>query len=361
MQRIIFITGGLTQPRVIKRVKSFYDRGIAVTVYGFDRGTFQNVNVLPREIEVHCLGEIENGKKYWSGFLLNKRKIVEVFKLHSQENVLYYSFGFVPALITMLYSNKKYVYEISDLIYGYFNSAFLRVLFKYVDKIIIRNSKLTVLTSAGFQRYFYGKNGKKSNVLVQANMLDETFNKVKRSVNLSSSDEIRFSFIGFLRYPNTIFRFAEIIGKYYPHHSFYFYGDSIFREKATELANRFKNIHYYGKFRNPEDLAEIYANIDVVVACYDTTTFNEKVAEPNKLYESLFFCKPIIVSKNTFLSERVSELDCGYSIDASLDDNIVKFINSIDKKKIRDISNHIYRMNNDFFIDNPSKLIDMLI
>ena len=45
-KKIIFITGNLTQPRVIKRIKAFKEQGFDICVYGFDRGTFQNVNVL---------------------------------------------------------------------------------------------------------------------------------------------------------------------------------------------------------------------------------------------------------------------------------------------------------------------------
>ena len=57
-KKIIFITGNLTQPRVIKRIKAFKEQGFDICVYGFDRGTFQNVNVLSSDIPVECLGPV---------------------------------------------------------------------------------------------------------------------------------------------------------------------------------------------------------------------------------------------------------------------------------------------------------------
>lgn len=117
---------------------------------------------------------------------------------------------------------------------------------------------------------------------------------------------------------------------------------------------------FYGKFRNPEDLPDIYEKVDIVVACYDTSTFNEKVAEPNKLYEALFFGKPIIVSEGTFLSHRVSEMFCGYEIDASNDKNIVAFLNNLQVEDVNEKIRNIEKMDKSVMVDNPFDIFSAL-
>ena len=52
---------------------------------------------------------------------------------------------------------------------------------------------------------------------------------------------------------------------------------------------KFPNVKLHGKFKNPSDLSVIYNKIDLNVICYDTTSINVRIAEPNKLYESIFF------------------------------------------------------------------------
>ena len=74
------------------------------------------------------------------------------------------------------------------------------------------------------------------------------------------------------------------------------------------------------------------------MTCYETENLNERIAEPNKLYEALFFCKPIIVSTGTFLSKQVENYQCGYAINAYEDKEIIKLINSFTTEELNNIS-----------------------
>lgn len=359
MNRIVFIAGGLTQPRVIKRINSFVQVGYEVKVFGFDRSTFQNVNILDSTIDVTCLGKLKNESNYIKSFWINWRKLRPIIKKEStNEVVAFYCFGFVPTLITLVSTSKKVVYEISDIIYGYFRNKFLRRCFRLIDRLLINKTFFTVLTSQGFLEYLFPKNENKSRIIIQSNKLDSSFVKIKRPIRYLSQDSIiKFSFIGFLRYPNTIFRFAEIVGMFFPRYEFHFYGDSEYRNMAKSLSSKYKNVFYYGAFKNPEDLSRIYNSIDVVVACYDTSTFNEKIAEPNKLYESIFFNKPIVVSNDTFLAKQVMRYNCGYILDASDESKIKSFIQSLDYISINKCIDNLSVIPSHFIIDNPNNIL----
>lgn len=150
------------------------------------------------------------------------------------------------------------------------------------------------------------------------------------------------------------------MGELFPKYRFYFFGDSALTPLVKDLENKYPNVKYFGKFESPFDLREIYNKIDLVVACYDTTNINEKIAEPNKLYESICFCRPIIVSNNTFLSERVSSLKVGFSINASNDEDIINFIKSLRVADINRMSKIEEELDESYYIDDNRELIDSL-
>lgn len=337
--KIVFLQASLSQPRELKRIRSFLDAGFDVEGYGFDRG-FYNINSIVDNENFFNLGFSKSGTNYIEKFIYAKKALQKVFLKYRSENVIYYTFSFNHAMICKFYGRKKTIYEISDLVYGYFKVRLIHILFKEIDKWLIKSSFLAVMTSQGFYNYLFPFNHL-TNVHIQPNRLDKYFINVDRGNKPVNCEKIIFSYIGSFRYPNTVFRFARVIGEHYKNHEFHFYGDSEYTDDVKALAKKYTNVIYHGQFRNPNDLQEIYSRINIVVACYDIKTFNERVAEPNKLFEALFFKKPIIVSKNTYLATQVEKFGCGFEIDASKEDNIISFIDSLEITKINEVVNRI--------------------
>lgn len=105
------------------------------------------------------------------------------------------------------------------------------------------------------------------------------------------------------------------------------------------------------------DLSNIYANVDINVVCYDTTSDNVKIAEPNKLYESIYFETPLVVSSGTFLARQVAKHDIGFNIDASNDNSIINFVNQLNISQLQHASNNMHAINHKDLIDSPQLLI----
>lgn len=357
MKKIVFI-GAQNQPRMIKRILSFYEKSYKMEVYGFDRDRFHGENKLPSDITIHRFEKTEDGGKYIRKLFLYVKQVYNVYKKHKKENVVFYSFSILPSFFLYLFGCHNYIYEISDIIYANFKNPFIRSIIRKIDQKLIKRSAATVMTSEGFISYLF-KDNEPDNIIVLPNKVSSFFSGIAREM-VPISGTVRFAFIGWLRYPNTIFRFAEIIGKHYPNYSFKFFGDSNYRDQAAELANKYGNITFSGSFRNPEDLKNIYEQVDVVISCYDTSTINERIAEPNKLYEAMFFCKPIVVSPGTFLANQVARYKCGYTLDASCDSNIYSFLDSVNIEELNNIGSMLYRMKKEQLIDNPSPLLDFV-
>ena len=104
---------------------------------------------------------------------------------------------------------------------------------------------------------------------------------------------------------------------------------------VNDLAKTYTNIIEHGRFKNPDDLDRVYSSFDIVACNYDATGPNERIAEPNKLYEALFYNKPILVSQNTFLGAKVERMGVGYVIDTSNDENIKEFLGNLNYDELK--------------------------
>ena len=182
----------------------------------------------------------------------------------------------------------------------------------------------------------------KNKIIVVENKLlpniESTINHYRvnnHAMNLSSPSKIKIGLIGSLMFKESLKKIRDFIVKN-KNFELHIYGDGLYG-----MFSGVDNVFYHGRFKSPEDLCDIYSNIDINVILYDTTNNNVKLALPNKLYESIAFLKPIICSDNVALSEIVVRDGIG---EVAINDDLASAIYKI-------ISNY------DFYIHNM-KLLD---
>lgn len=305
----------------LKRVQEFIDYGYDVDVYGFKRVGLPQPNV---NFRINVLGEISCGN-YYERFGLFRRTM----KLLSQKEstgIFFYS-SLDIAMFATKYIKSPYIYEICDLTELTISNIFIRRFLISQNKRIITNSLQTIITSEGFAEFYDS---------VERNKFSLIPNKVSTScppplpkeenINLQ---RIKIGFVGVIRF-DTIYKFIQlascrdniIIHLY----GIYANGDPM-SKKINELADKKNNIFYHGPFKNPDDLPSIYKDLDLVLSTYPPTP-GVIYAEPNKLYEAMYFRTPIIVSKNTFLGRKVERLNIGYIVDATSNHAIEEFLDT---------------------------------
>lgn len=342
----------LSQPRCIKRVSSLKSDGFNCVVYGYDRDKY-DINAYPPGIKVSRLGILKDKEYYWKAVKVF-RDIIKVRKQYRKEAPVYYAFGIFQALY-LKKLGERYIYEISVILYAY--PKFKRILgiLKTIDKRIIRGSVATVMTSGGFYSFFGLELPK---VLVIPNRVSPSLTRLPFKANKETNNKLAFGFVGSLRY-QTILDFARVVGESFPHHEFHFWGglkDGPMKTAVDGLVNQFENVFYQGAFRSPEDLPEVYDSFDITVSCYQVSSLNERIAEPNKLYESIFFNKPIVVSDGIYLSDRVKEMGCGFTIDASSKDSIKVFVASLNFDEVWALSEHISHIDTKLIVNDQGHL-----
>ena len=127
-------------------------------------------------------------------------------------------------------------------------------------------------------------------------------------------------------------------------------------ELMGRFPNSYSNVFYHGAFRSPADLPTVYDSFDITVSCYQVSSLNERIAEPNKLYESLFFYKPIVVSDGIYLATRVKELGCGYCILADTEESIKDFVSSLEASQVKEVSVHTSQIDLKEIVNDQSPL-----
>lgn len=356
---IVFIALQLSQPRCIKRIKAIYDAGFQIKVYGFDSGLYnESLKSLPFPVERIIRRDKNQGKlKKIVSFVYSLKQILR----DNKGSNLFYLFGYEIASLVYLLGCKHYIYEEADVTAARSKNGIIRNIMLGLDRRIIKRSYRTVLTSGGFVSYIFPEGAPKEKLIMLPNKLSPFFDEQKKHEVRSSEIDvkhIKFGFIGLIRYPNTIVRFARVIGREFPQHEFHFWGEAEREDYIDEEIKGYENVFIHGRFKNPDDLLRIYEQTDISIVCYDTNSGNVRIAEPNKIYESIFFETPIVVSSGTFLAERVQEYGIGYVIDASGDKSIIDFVRRIDRE---DLSSRIKTMKAipwQEVVDNSKELID---
>lgn len=342
MKKIVFFVFD-PSPRIERRIEAFVDAGFDVDVYGYRYDVINVEYCNSPKYKYNVLATIPHAvlyKERVKGLSL-VRKVV---RQYDKRNTIFYFFSLNVAAIAP-FLRIKYIYEESDMLFDRFEKELLRRGVIAFNKNVIKKSAITVMTSEGFAQFYYRNK--------RPNNLEFVLNKVSAkclqlpSVEKPSFDisHIRFGFAGNIRYEATV-NLAAIIAKLYPQHEFHFWGntEALPKEKLNSL-KKYSNIFFHGLFKNPDDLPSIYSAMDFCVCNYDIKGINPRYAEPNKLYEALFFDTPIIVSPMTFIGDKVKKQGVGFEVD-SYDEKLVK-------ESVDGISNEIYGK----MIENIRKII----
>lgn len=349
MKKIVFIMNTCQNPRCLKRINEFIDNGYEVEVYGFSR---KNAGAVLRSdrFTLNVIGEYSNELGYLKRIPIIVGALKKVFG-RIKEPVIFYYFGYDIAFLSLTINRRAYIYEESDLMHTYIRNAIVRNLLEYIDQKIINNSFETIFTSEGFLKYHYG-NKVPRNVSVIPNRLNKTIlSKQPVGKKTEYPVKLKVGFVGVIRF-KTVYEFVRTFLKSFPEHEFHFYGTDTSLDAKFESLKSFGNVFFHGSFRNPDDLPEIYSNIDLVLATYDVSVLNVRYAEPNKIYEAVYFNTPIIVSKGTFLAEEVEQLGVGYWVNPSDAGDVVSLVDSILEKGFNDKTEACKSLPPEFSLNN---------
>jgi succinoglycan biosynthesis protein ExoL len=326
--QLYVVAQSLQQPRVVKRIIEKSAEYKKVKVYGFKRD-FYNVDNSAKladypNVEVIIIGLLRNEQYLHRLFLYLKLLFLLNVKTPFGRKEIY-TFGLDLRFICCFFFNSDISYEIADIMWLYRPKTARKILSR-IDFFLSKRSKQVIFTSEGFYRRHYAFLPEEQVLIIENRF--KTYGKVKPLTHILT-DKIRLAYIGSFRYANIIAGLIRVVQRH-PEYELDFYGDGFadIVEGIKTAANTSPNVHYHGPYKNPGDLESIYANTNLNFAAYDNTLDNEKVAMPNKFYESGYFNVPIVCATGTFVGEKTIEMKMGWIIEPD-EKSIEDFLGSI--------------------------------
>lgn len=355
--KIVFILASHWNTNNIKRIEEFIANGYTVEVYSF----FRDKIVPSCSFPIQDIGDFSNNLSYLSRIGIMYKGIKTVLKKTKHDKCIYYLIRNDVALFYSFMCCKPYIFEEADMTHLNIRNSLLRNLLELRIKHIIEKSIVSVFRSEGFLKCHFGNNIPK-NTYVIPNRLHPAIERLpscdKQVIN---EEHLKIGFVGGIRY-NSIFLFAKTLLKHFPNHEMHFYGfcqTEKDKNKFYQLKD-YPNCTFHGKFDSPKDLPNIYSKIDLVLSTYDVTGINSRYAEPNKLYEAIYFRTPIIVSSGTFIAEKVNHLGIGYDVDATSEEKIISFINNLTAENITKKMNNAAKIDKNSCINGNKEYFEML-
>jgi len=314
------------QPRFHKRIAE-YSIENHISLFYFNRMGYNSLNTIPKVDESFNLGFIKSGGSY----IKRIPQLVNLFKLlRASESDIVYSFGLDLLLVSVLSKRKStnIWFELGDI--REIKNKYIDILFTYLYKIVVfKNVDLISVTSQGFKDYLQKKyNIHSKKIIIKENLLSKNDFIQNEAQTKELVKPFVVGILGYLRY-DAIISFLEEYLKRDNNFVIHIYGQGELVEKIKEIIIN-TNIKYFGEFKYPDGLVDIYKNIHFSYVLYDNEDLNVRLALPNKLYESIFFKTPILVSKNTYLCQKVThEFQIGECFDPENQHELIDYLNNI--------------------------------
>lgn len=320
---IVFVLGFLPNPRMYKRISALNEENevavVCINRSNQDIFTRQDIPGVDHYVETMDMPPASQLFRRMKASRSVKSFIVE--KLNDLQPDLIYTSGLDTLMIVYDYANRhktKVVYEVADLRESYLKDTNKTVIQRFIDAQICRTERkmfdcvdLLVLTSMKFYDVHYKAFVPIDKVVYVPNMPElSAFDNYRRK---QERTPFVLGFIGGIRYIDQMFMMLDaakeagvqlvIAGASVGDHSDF-----------INYCKQQPHVKVLGKYDYAKDIAGLYGMMDAIYSVYDADNANVRIALPNKLYESVYCGLPIIVAKNTYLSELVSEWGVGVAV-----------------------------------------------
>lgn len=355
---ILFILPVPAHPRFNKRISGYLEAGYIVRVASFER-THLSKNKLPDELTYLSLGLISD-----YAYISRLPILIKAFFLlrricNNNTDIYLMAQEFLP--LALFLKRRRMIYEIGDIRDK--NSPVIQLIINIWYKLI-RSADTIVVTSQKFKNYYIDRAdiGTDKIVVVENKLSLKDFPLEKQPLfKKITGDSLVIGVVGMFRYENIIW-FLDAFQRAQPSFKIFIFGGGRFKHEVSSFANK-QNIMYYGEYKNPDDLHNIYPQISLSFVMYDNKSLNVRLAVPNKLYESMYFRKPLLVSGGTYLAERVQEYNIGFVWDQNKMDELIAYLGS-DRfiNEYNQMEGSFEKLNHDdyFSMNNAGKVTNLI-
>lgn len=305
-------------PRVEKLAKTLACSDYSVKVIGWDRncelppitgnGNVRVIRLPIKSVFGKGLGNLPALLRWQYGLFQHLTKYRDTFDIiHACDfdTVL-------PALFCKYFFGKRVVYDIFDFYADHLRATpeIIKRIIRFIDLWTIgRVDGLILVDETRWQQI---DDVRVKNNTVIYNTPEDVLQQLESSSLTSRDCELNVCYVGLMQVERGLVELMTVMGR----HSEWrldlagFGGDE---DRIVRMAQSFSNITWHGRVPYKKALELSYKS-DLLIATYDPTIPNHRFASPNKVFEAMMLCKPIIVSKHTNIDRIVKEADCGLAV-----------------------------------------------
>jgi succinoglycan biosynthesis protein ExoL len=331
---ITFLLPVVGLPRHHKRIRALRRAGAETRQLGFERPDQLGA---PDDQSVEALGVIRD--RAYAERAATFLRALRLLRRELRDTDVVYCFGadlLALARAALLFSRRRpvLVLEVGDIVDSLVQPGLRGALARTLEKTLIGRGVLVVATSPAYlEQYYQGTLGLPDlNGFVIENKVDSEALPARPGPTAARAGVLRVGYFGQIRCARSwevLKALAERGGERVQIEVRGFAkGDML--ERIADV-DRFPNMQFLGRYSVPEDLASIYARVDVSwMAYWDVSEDTWRWARSNRFYESCYFSTPMIGQAGKDDTRLVAEHDLGLSIDVTKPDEAVERILAID-------------------------------
>lgn len=352
--QILFITSSINYPFFRKRIIALHRLVNNSLVIGFKRRL--NYPTADYPFDILPLGTIKPGHYFY-----RLRTIflgaIEVRKKIDEYNIIYF-FGLDMAILTLisiLLNRKRKVlaYEVQDIREVLTRSGIYSVILRFIEKHIMKKIDILIVTSGAYISKYYKEilNIKNLNYIVLENkLLYEELPVKPVNINLSKSIHrpLTIGYFGSIRCQVAWSAIVDLCSTNSDHIHLHIRGVPQNIDSFYSDIQKNPNLFYGGAYKDPDDLKEVYSNVDLVWIAGFHGKDSYGWSRSCRFYNACCFKIPIIAQENTVEGEIVRKLDIGLTVDINVRSSIQKLLN-ISIKTIQYWRNSMNRLPENIF------------
>ena len=318
--RVLCLLPRMKDSRIARRVDMLKEAGYAVEAVAFERE--QDVGRSP-DCPVVSLGRIRHG--HYIERVSKMARVLGTIRRAARRSDILYAFNCDLAFLSMLASSGfrlPVVMETADIRTIQVARSWKGRAVRLFEKVVVDRSDLLVITAPGYRRYYRDWVKSSKHALVIENKLDRSFaESIRENIMESTRDhttakgQICIGWFGMLRHEWSWSVLKRLIERYPGRYVAVLAGVGMLTDFSGRVLSH-PGVRYLGEYQHPQGLSNLYASVDLVMACYPVTVPGSW-SRSNRYHEACLYGKPLVVRTGCADSEPVRRHEIGLVIRSS--------------------------------------------
>lgn len=366
MVKLVFFGHDARDAAVQRRIRAFMAAGAAVDAFTMRRGP-----ALAQEWRNVDLGETHDAKFVQRiSALIEARPILRQHRETLRSADIFYARNLDMLALArwargMSGSNARLVYECLDVHRFLAREDALGVGLRAAERALMREVALIVVSSPAFVREYFDKRhpGHAPAILVE-NRLPPGFAYGPRPPPGDvAGEKLRIGWFGNLRCERSLSLLLNLAAGLPDQVELSFRGAparAAIADFEARIGGR-RNVQFGGRYAWPQDLAEIYGDVDLVWAGdFHDPGANSKWLLPNRLYEGGYYGAPPIAPADSETGRWIEANGFGFTLAEPLEQTLPAFISTLDRQHLYGARSRLLEAPESLFVQPNDELAGVL-